>query len=473
MARVLELDWVIVRVVTLRRAMAIGATGLVAAGLVVFAYFRLNLPPDARARYAIERAQVSHDRLTKQDVPDAWRTEVQQAQAQLEAARSAYAVESWHEAYEHAEGAHSRFEALLGAGSHELVGVGQFFSLSGRVTVQRAGKSEWIAAHQRMPVFNGDFVKTDRDGSAEILFIDGTLYRIAPSSLLEIHHQQSAQKQSTVKMIVGQINVQTSDSTSTVTTNTTETRVQRDSRVAVDVTDGAEGTTVAALSGRARVRSASGREVVVAAREQVAARTDGTFTDKQRLPDPPLPLEPNSNAGFELSSNPVIRLGWRRTSSSDTIHLQVSRTPQFLDGQLDIDTRALRRDHARLKAVTPGTYYWRVATVAGATLRSEWSPVRRFQIWEPNREVIFDDHEPPPLDLDPIQQLGQVFIVEGRTEPGAAVTVDGEEVGVDRDGRFRKTLEANRLGWNELVIVASDPSGNRSEQRRRVYVEGF
>ena len=166
MVRVLELDWVIVRVVTFRRAVAIGATGLVAAGLLVFAYFRLNLPPDARARHAIERAQASHDRLTQQEVPDLWRSEVQQARAQLEAARSAYAGGRWQEAYEHAEGARSRFEALLGAGSHELIGVGQFFSLNGRVTVQRAGKSEWTAAHQRMPVFNGDFVKTDRDGSA-------------------------------------------------------------------------------------------------------------------------------------------------------------------------------------------------------------------------------------------------------------------------------------------------------------------
>jgi hypothetical protein len=324
-----------------------------------------------------------------------------------------------------------------------------------------------------MPVFNGDFVKTDPDGSAEILFVDGSLYRIAPNSLLEIHHQQSAQRQSTVKMVVGQINVQTSDSSSTVTTNTTETRVQRDSRVAVDASDEARGTTVAALSGRARVRTTSGREILVGAREQVATRADGSLTEKHRLPDPPMPLEPYSNAGFELASSPVIRLRWRRASDDETVHLQVSQSPQFPAGELDVDAPALRRDHARLKAVAPGTYYWRVATVINESLRSEWSPVRRFQIWEPNRELILDDHEPPPLDLQPVQQLGQVFIVEGQTEAGATVTIDGEEVGVDREGRFRKTVEANRVGWNELAIVASDPSGNRTEQRRRVYVEGY
>jgi hypothetical protein len=230
---------------------------------------------------------------------------------------------------------------------------------------------------------------------------------------------------------------------------------------------------VAALSGRARVRAASGREVLVGAREQIATRPDGSFTDKRRLPDPPLPLEPHSSAGFDLASSPVIRLRWRRASDHDAIHLQVSQSPQFLEDELDVDAPSLRRDHARLKAVAPGTYYWRVATVVGETLRSEWSPVRRFQIWEPDREVILDDRQPPPLDLQPVQQLGQVFIVEGQTEAGATVTVDGEEVGVDRDGRFRKTVEANRVGWNELVIVASDPSGNRTEQRRRVYVEGY
>jgi hypothetical protein len=469
----LELDWVVVRVVTLRRVLAIAATGVVAAALVFFAYLRLNLPPDVRARRAIEHAERSRERLGSQPLPDAWKTELQQAEAQLDTARTAYAAEGWVEALSHAEGARSRFEALAGVDARTVVGVGHFFSLNGKVSVQRAGKAEWSNAQPRNPVFNGDFVRTGRDGSAEILFSDGSLYRIAPNSLLEIHHEPSASSPSAVKMIVGQINVHTSDAGSTVTTNTSETLVQRDSRVAVDVDQDEKETRVATLSGSARVRGGAGAEVVVGSREQVAAHTDGSLSDKRRLPNPPLPLEPQNNAGFDLQGNPVITLRWRRSTEQGTIHLQVCRSPSFLSDQLDVDAPSVVRDYGRLKVVAAGTYYWRVATISGPALRSEWSPTRRFRVYQPNRQQLLDDRTPPKLDLQPVQQLGQVFIVEGQTEVGATVTINDEEVGLDHEGRFRKTMEATKVGWNEVDVVVTDPSGNTAEQKRRLYVEVY
>ncbi len=472
MPRGIEVDWVIVRVVTVRKLVAIGVTGVVAAAVVLFAYLRLHEPPNVRARRALESAEAVHEKAMAATVPEAWKGELQQAEAQLESARAAYAGNLFDQAIDHAQGARSRFEALLGAGSHVAVGVGQFFSLNGRVSVQRAGKPDWVDASQRMPVFNGDFVKTGRDGSAEILFADGSLYRVAPNSLLEIHHQGSADSSSTVKMIAGQINVHTSDSGSTVTTESSETLIQRDSRVAVDVPEGSRQTTVAALAGSARVRNAAGQVVTVGSREQVATQADGRFTEKRHLPNPPLPLEPLNNAGFELHGNPVINLRWRKAAEGQTVHLQVSRSPHFLDGQVDVDAATLSRDSARLKAVAAGTYYWRLATVAGASLRSEWSQVRRFQVYRSRSQQLPEDRTPPTLELKAVQH-GQVFIIEGQTEVGATITINGEEVGVDRDGRFRKTMEATQVGVNDVAVVATDPAGNRTEQIKKVFVEGF
>jgi hypothetical protein len=34
-------------------------------------------------------------------------------------------------------------------------------------------------------------------------------------------------------------------------------------------------------------------------------------------------------------------------------------------------------------------------------------------------------------------------------------------------------VEVAKDGWNDLVIAAVDPSGNRSERRERVYVEVY
>jgi hypothetical protein len=67
--------------------------------------------------------------------------------------------------------------------------------------------------------------------------------------------------------------------------------------------------------------------------------------------------------------------------------------------------------------------------------------------------------------------MGNFFIVQGTTEPGATVTVNGETVEVAGDGTFKKTVALNREGWNMIVIKATDPAGNTAEDRKQVYVE--
>ncbi len=474
MPRGLELDWVVVRVSPLRRAIAIGAVGVLAAALAVFAYFRLNLPPDTAARQAIERAERAQQRALEQPLPEAWQSELEQASTQLDAAKAAYGQERWDESRSQAEDARSRFVALVGAGSHELVGVGQFFSLEGRVTVQRSGKAEWTAAHQRMPVFNGDFVKSGRDGTAEILFTDGSLYRIGPNSLLEIHHESlSKEDPGAVKMVVGRINVYTSGSSSTVTTDTSETRIERDSRVSVGVDEGDEETVVETFQGGAVVRNPRGQEVLLGPRERVATVADGDFTAKRRIPEPPTLIEPLNNAGYEMADEPIVELRWRLPSDGPGSHLQVSRSRRFVDEMVDVDAPILDKDWARLRAVRPGTYFWRVATVGSDSVESEWSPVRRFRVHSQHRQSLLADRTPPELVLGTPQQLGHMVIIEGSTEVGATVLVNGESAEMDGDGGFRKALELTQEGWNEIVVTAVDASGNRSERRERVFVEVY
>ena len=98
--RGIEIDWVVVRVNTLRRVIALGATGLVAAALLAFGYSRLHLPPEAQARRAIQHAQRIHDAVAAKPVPRMWQTEFRQASQQLDESRSAYSREQWEALYE-------------------------------------------------------------------------------------------------------------------------------------------------------------------------------------------------------------------------------------------------------------------------------------------------------------------------------------------------------------------------------------
>lgn len=475
MARGIELDWVVVRVHTLRKLAAVAALGVLAAAAVFFAYLRLNQPPEARARQAIERAETARDRAAAQVGSEGRQRELEEASQQLAEARRAYTSESWTDAERLADDARGRFRLLLGAPGDELVGVGQVFSLEGRIQVQRAGQGDWESARQGMPLFNGDFVKAGRDGTAEIMFTDGTLYRIGPSSLLEIHHRGTRSKdgQGRVKMVVGRINVYTSTSSSTVTTDSSETEIQRDSRIAVDVEEDDSGETrIAAYEGSAMVRSARGGSVRLGAREVVATSAEG-LGSKARLPDPPTPAAPENNAAYDLDRDRVIELAWRPARRSTATHLQVARSKRFVDDELDVDAAELEGTSARLRPLQAGTYFWRLAAVAESGVRSDWSSVRRFRIYSATRQPLMEDRIPPDLEVQKPQQLGNLFILEGRTEPGATVTINGETVEPDGEGYFRKAVEFRTDGWNDLVVVAVDPSGNPTEHRERVYVEVY
>jgi len=471
----IQIDWYVIKLTNIRRIVAIVITGVVAAGLVFLAYQRLNLPPEALARKAIEAAELAESKAETQVLPQNLRRELVQASAQLELARENYLADRWSMAESEADSARLRFLALAGSGTRQLAGVGEFFSLEGRVQLQRAGQSEWDNAQPRTPVFNGDFIRCGRDGSAEILFTDGSLYRISQNSLLEIQHKAESENSSgTVKMRIGRIHVMTSGSTSTVTTDTTETEIASDSRVEVDVDEGVDGATrVAAYDGGARVRGADGAEVVLASRQLVESSSAGGLSSTRAIPNPPLLLAPQNNTSIDMKKESVITLEWRGRAEDQAVHLQVSRSRRFVDEAMEVESRDIRSDSARLKIVAPGTYFWRAALMGENDVESEWSQVRRLRIYSSLQRAILADRIAPQLTLMPTQQLGAMFIIQGRTESGAAVTVNGERVVTDADGHFRKMIEIPREGWNNIEVLATDPAGNETSRNERVFVEVY
>ncbi len=473
MVKRLELDWVVVSVHTVRRLVAVGLVVILAAALLAVGYRLLHQPPPVQARKAIERAESVRKRLDAEQLPDVWKNELAQADSQLKLARDAYAEERWEEARDAADSVRRRCEILLGAGEREVVGVGQVVSLEGRVSVQRAGKSDWSGAHERQPLFNGDFVRTGSDGVAEILFSDGTLYRMDPGSLLEISQRQQSSRKGDVSMVVGEINVSTTDRPAQVTAGSTKAVIDKDSRVKVGIRQDDKSTVVAAYNGAAHIVTDKGSEVSLGPNELVQASADGALSEKRRLPDPPQLLEPIPNASFELGTDRVIRLRWKTPDGVAASYLQVARSRLFLPTTLDVDNPGRNSSSATLRPLQRGIYFWRVASQSDDGLMSEWTAPGRFRVVGGGGPVGLADALPPPLEVEPLKQLGHLFIVEGQTEPGATLTINGEEVEVDGDGHFRKAIEATQAGWNDLAIVATDPAGNQTNKQERVFVEVY
>jgi len=471
--RKFEFDWVVVRVDFARRIVAIGLVALIAVGLLFLGHRLLNQPPRVVARKAIERAEQVRERCRNEAVPAAWKNELVQADAQLKEAREAYVAEQWEAARKEADLARQRYELLLGEGDRTLAGVGQIVSLEGDVAVQRAGRSEWQPAHERQPLFNGDFVRTGNNGLAEILFSNGTLYRLDPNSLLEVSRPHRTASSASVSMVVGEIDVSTADQPAHVSTEAARAVIGRESRVRVGVRADDKTAVIAAFEGGARVRSASGPGVHLGPREVVEASPGQGLSGKQRIPDPPVLLEPPVNAAFELGKDRVITLRWRLPEGAVASHLQVSRSRLFLPSTLDVDSQGRKKSSARLRPMHRGIYFWRVAAVNREGMESEWSEPWRFRVVGASTPAGLMDVVPPKLELKPLQQLGHLFIIEGTTEPGAEVEVNGEMLDVEGDGHFRKTIEVIEPGWNTLVIVARDPAGNETTRQERVFVEVY
>lgn len=472
-ARRFEIDWVIVSVEGMRRWGLKVLLLIVAAGIVGTSLYLLHEPIQRRAERALRRASAAQEALRSSGVPDSLTNEFDVASRVLEEARQHYAVRDYPACLARAEDALRRFELLTGLSNHDFVGSGQIISVEGQVETQRANQTKWEKAHEKQPLYNGDFVKTGRDGTAEILFTDGTVLKVGPDSLLEVHREAPTTRDAggEVRVRVGQVNVYTATQPSTVVTDAARADVDRDSRVGVEVADDSS-TTIAAYAGRAHVTGSSGSTVDLSDRQAVRAAPGGALGDRRRIPQAPGLETPPANFLVNIDDNDRVELRWRKVVGARSYLLEVSRSRLFQVGSLELEAGPRRDNSATLRIILPGTYYWRVAAEGESGVRSEWSSPRAFRAFRGARMEELADTTPPRLDVQPPRQMGNMFLIQGTTEPGASVTINDEGVEVSAEGTFSKTVAVHEQGRNVIVIRATDPAGNVTEHRETVFVEG-
>ena len=80
---------------------------------------------------------------------------------------------------------------------------------------------------------------------------------------------------------------------------------------------------------------------------------------------------------------------------------------------------------------------------------------------------------PPQLSVSAPQQMGNLFLIFGKTDPGTVVTINGEPADVAADGSFKKTVTVNREGSATLVVKAVDAAGNETVKQVKVFVESL
>lgn len=473
-----ELDWYYVSRESLWKGVVgfIVLASLTVGGVLWWKEREGNLP--ARADREIRAAESAVSRL--RTLPDATRIKeeiavveqkIGEAKSKLASGRAAVALQA-------ALDARALAQRLEERGPE--AGDAQIIEAAGRVELQRAGRTSWEPAREGDKLFEGDYLKTGPNGVAEVMALDGTLFKIKAGTLFQVHKTTqkggqpgSQNRRSEMKLVVGFFDINTGEaSQTTVKTDAATTRIERSSTVGVDVDD-SKRTGVSTFRGSATVETQGGEKLVVSGRERAEIASSGPAT-KVTLPDAPTLLAPDANAAIDMRRKEPVALKWSRVPAATRYRIQIAHSRYFIPDSIVIDLSDRQKPEAVVAPQEEGSYFWRVATLAKANATSEWSEIRRFRVLSGRAvEGTAADRTPPDLVLQRPQVIGSLVIVMGKTEPGAAVTVNGEPAEPDASGVFKKTISIQKEGLNTIVVKAVDGAGNETERRETALIQSF
>lgn len=466
-----DIDWFVIPIERIRH-WALVLVALLAVGYLAYVV-SVRQSPEQKARREIASAAALIGRASGSGGAGRPGSQLAQAQDSLQGARDSFGKKSYDEAFRLAVESQSYARRATGGAAADEPGDASFIFIEGDVSLQTAGRSSFERARQRQTLFNGDFIRTGQMGSAEIMFSDGTLYTIRPGSLFEVRRPVSREAGgSQIKMVSGAINIYTAASSSTVATDAATASIDRESRVAVHVEKG-EKTEVTAYRGKATVSTAK-EKVVLGGREKVSARVrDGVISPKVLIPETPELAMPPDNRFYDMKTADQIELKWNPVPKTLRYRIQISRSRLFVPDATEVDLDDRTTTSTRVKVSREGSYFWRVAAINASGHPSDWSAVRRFKMLSEPVPAGLARSSPPRLTVSPPQQMGNLFLVFGKTDPGAIVTVNAQPTDVEPDGSFRKTVTINREGYTTLVVKAVDAAGNETVKPVKVFVESL
>jgi hypothetical protein len=348
----------------------------------------------------------------------------------------------------------------------------RFQTFDGSVQVKRAGRLEWQDATKAMVLRQNDLVRTGPGSTAEIRFEDGSLFSVRQDSLITIAEstQNPLSREQTVSLSIesGEANFQTPargvPGSTTITTPTVRTTAQRDTAGAIAV-EASGATGVRIFKGEGQTQTRTGQRIALGSNEGLKVDAAGAAGAKMTLPGVPQLNSPSDRSELlypDLNQG-LTMLTWSGVAGAATYRVAVDYSPSF--ARPLYDRRGHRPTQMELRRLEAGEYFWRVAAVDGAGSEGGFSEVWRFMIGKTAATAA----TPPPLSVEALEIKGNVLHVRGRTEPGAAVTVNGERLDVQADGTFDEFLTFEG-GATAILVRATSARGGVAEMRHRAVV---
>jgi hypothetical protein len=335
----------------------------------------------------------------------------------------------------------------------------KFVNLDGKVQVKKVNSVQWVEADFKTLLDKGDLVQTGPDANARITFGDGTIYTVKPDTLVTVEENTTENNRPTsvaVRINTGSVDLRTPnwsspDSKAGVSTEDANAQLRSNSRAAVKSDPEKKESEFVVSSGSAQVQR--GEEKIDLAPYEKATIPSGGAIQKSTVLAPPDLVEPLNLAPI-IAENPKIfsvHFEWKAVPNAISYNLRISTTAMFTKTVKEAKVTGTSAD---ISGLDPGDYFWNVTAVDGKKQTSELSEFFKFTL------VAQGKSQSMVLEIDGTQLHGHVAEIVGRTEPGAALIVNGQSVpNIAPDGTFRHFTEQLDPGQHTISIIGSNRRG--------------
>jgi hypothetical protein len=346
----------------------------------------------------------------------------------------------------------------------------KFVNLTGKVQIKKVDSVQWVDADYRTSLDKGDLVQTAGDGAARITFADGTTYTVKAETLVTVEENLMGSNKPTsvaVRISTGSVDLATPnwaspDSKAAVSIEDTTASLSQNSRASVKNDPKNNEHEIVLASGAAEVQRGQ-EKVELTQWEKVSFPTGGPL-QKANVLAPPSLVEPLNLAPI-IAENPKVfpvRFEWKAVEDAVQYTVRISTTTMFTKTVKEARVTGTSTEIAGLDA---GDYFWNVTASDAKKETSETSETFKFTI------VAQGKTQEMMLQIDGTQMHGRVAEIVGRTEPGAALIVNGQPVpNISPDGTFRHFTEALDPGQHTIVVIGQNRRGGTAKKEISIVV---
>ncbi len=347
----------------------------------------------------------------------------------------------------------------------------KFVNLDGRVQVKKVNSVQWVEADYRTALDKGDLVQTGADGYARVTFADGTFYTVKPGTLITVEENSMASNRPTsvaVRINTGEVDLSTPTwaspgSKAAVSVEDAKAELRPNSRAAVKSDKDTKESEIVVSNGSAQVQR--GQDQIEVTQYQKVNIPPGGPISKSDVLAPPELLEP-INLTPIIVENPrtaAVHFEWKPVQDASSYSLRISTTTMFT--KIVKEAPKVSGTSVDIIGLDAGDYFWNVTATSAKKSSSDVSETNKFTL------VAQGKSQDMLLEIQSTQLVGHAVEITGRTEPGAALIINGQPVpNIAKDGTFRHFTEPLLPGEHTIVVIGQNRRGGTNKQQVSVVV---